>query len=82
MLLCCVAMVNVIIRCLSNEEISKFVWLILSNNQTSEFAQPVHECKYSAHRLIGSRIIESVSYCNQKLQAHLYPNTAQNTSVN
>ncbi len=37
---------------------------------------------YSAHRLIGSRIIESVAYCNQKLLAHLYLNSTQNTSVN
>jgi hypothetical protein len=33
------------------------------------------------HRLIGSRIIESAAYCNQKLLAHLYLNSKQNTSV-
>ncbi len=38
--------------------------------------------KYSAHPLIGSRIIESVAYCNQKLLALSYPNSTQNTSVN
>jgi hypothetical protein len=27
---------------------------------------------HSAHRLIGSRIIESAAYCKQKLLAHLY----------
>ncbi len=33
------------------------------------------DLKYSARRLIGSRIIESAVYCNKKLQAHLYLNT-------
>ncbi len=37
---------------------------------------------YSARRLIGSRIIESAAYCNQKLLAHLYLGSTQNTSVN
>ncbi len=37
---------------------------------------------YSARRLIGSRIIESATYCNQKLLAHLYLNCTLNTSVN
>ncbi len=37
---------------------------------------------YSARRLIGSRIIESAAYCNQKLLAHLYLNSTQNPSVN
>jgi hypothetical protein len=36
----------------------------------------------SARRLIGSRIIESAAYCNQKLLAHLYLNSTQNTLVN
>ncbi len=36
---------------------------------------------YSARRLIGSRIIESAAYCNQKLLALLYLNRTQNTSV-
>ncbi len=40
------------------------------------------ESKYSARRLIGSRIIESAAYCNQKLLAHLFLNSTQNTSVN
>ncbi len=39
-------------------------------------------CYYSARRLIGSRIIESSAYCNQKLLAHLYLNSTLNTSVN
>ncbi len=38
--------------------------------------------RYSARRLIGSRIIESAAYCNQKLVAHLYNNSTLNTSVN
>jgi hypothetical protein len=38
--------------------------------------------EYSARRLIGSRIIESAVYCNQKLLAHLYLNSTQNISVN
>ncbi len=37
--------------------------------------------KYSARRLIGTRIIESAAYCNQKLLAHLYLNSTQNTSA-
>ncbi len=37
---------------------------------------------YRARRLIGSPIIESAAYCNQKLLAHLYLNSTQNTSVN
>ena len=37
---------------------------------------------YSAHRLIGSRILESVAYCNQILLAPLYLNSTQNTLVN
>jgi hypothetical protein len=37
---------------------------------------------YNARRLIGSRIIESAAYCNQKLLEHLYLNRTQNTSVN
>jgi hypothetical protein len=37
---------------------------------------------YNARRLIGSRIIESAAYCNQKLLAHLYLNSTQNTSLN
>ncbi len=48
---------------------AKYVWQTLVN-------------KYSARRLIGSRIIESAAYCNQKLLAHLYINNTQNTSVN
>ena len=39
-------------------------------------------CKYSARRLIGSRIIESAVYCNQILLVPLYLNSTQNTSVN
>jgi hypothetical protein len=38
--------------------------------------------KYSARRLIGSRIIESTAYCDQKSLAHLYLNNRQNTSLN
>ncbi len=38
--------------------------------------------QYSAHRLIGSRLIEWAAYCNQKLLPHLYLNSTQNTSVN
>jgi hypothetical protein len=30
---------------------------------------------YSARRLMGSRIIESAAYCNQKVLAHLYINS-------
>ncbi len=37
---------------------------------------------YSARRLIGSGIIESATYCNHKMRAHLYLNSTQNTSVN
>jgi hypothetical protein len=37
---------------------------------------------YSASRLIGSRIIESAAYCNQKLLALLYLNSTQISSVN
>ncbi len=37
---------------------------------------------YSARRLMGSRIIESVAYCNQILLAQLYINSTQKTSVN
>jgi hypothetical protein len=36
---------------------------------------------YSARRLIGSRIIESVPYCNHKWLSLLYLNSSQNTSV-
>ncbi len=35
--------------------------------------------KYSASRLIGSRIIESAAYCNQKLLSHLYLNITYKT---
>ncbi len=35
-----------------------------------------------AHHLIGLRVIELAAYCNQKLLAHLYHNSTQNTSVN
>ncbi len=38
--------------------------------------------KYSARRLIGSRLIESAAYCNQILMAPLYFSNTQNTSVN
>jgi len=38
--------------------------------------------EYSARRLIGSRIIESVAYSNQILMAPLYFNSTQNTLVN
>jgi hypothetical protein len=37
---------------------------------------------YIASRLIGSRVIESAAYCNQKLLAHLHLSSTQNTSVN
>jgi hypothetical protein len=37
---------------------------------------------YSGRRLIGSRIIESAAYCNQKFLAHLYHNSTLDTSVN
>ncbi len=42
------------------------------------------ECQilYSARHLIGSRIIESVAYCNQNFLVHLYLNSTQHTSVN
>jgi hypothetical protein len=35
-------------------------------------ASSVKHLYYSARRLIGSRIIESAAYCDQKLLAHLY----------
>jgi hypothetical protein len=38
--------------------------------------------KYSARRLMGSRIIESAAYCSQVFLAQLYISSAQNTSVN
>ncbi len=38
--------------------------------------------KYSARRLMGSRIIESAAYCNQISLSQVYINRAQNTSVN
>jgi len=37
---------------------------------------------YSAHCLIGSRLIESAEYCNQILLVPLYLNSTQNASVN
>jgi hypothetical protein len=37
---------------------------------------------YSTRRLMGSRIIESAGYCNQKLLALLYFNITQTTSGN
>ena len=54
---------------------------VLLNNQFEENSRHRRK-KYSARRLIGSRIIESAAYCNQKLLAHLYLNSTQNTSVN
>ncbi len=42
----------------------------------------VFKQQYISSRLIGSRIIEPAAYCNQKLLAHLYLNSTQNTSVN
>ncbi len=41
----------------------------------------IHLFKYH-RRLMGSRLIESAAYCNQIWLAHLYINSAQNTSVN
>ncbi len=38
--------------------------------------------KYSDHRLTGSRIIKSVTFCNQKFLALFYLISTQNTSVN
>jgi hypothetical protein len=38
--------------------------------------------KYSARRLMGSRIIESAAYCNQIFLSRLYIDNAQNTLVN
>ncbi len=38
--------------------------------------------KYSARRLMGSRIIESAAYCNQISLVQVYRNRAQSTSVN
>jgi hypothetical protein len=37
--------------------------------------------KYSARRLLGSKIIESAAYCNQISLAQVYINRAQNTSI-
>jgi hypothetical protein len=38
--------------------------------------------KYSARRLMGSRIIESAAYCNQILLSQVFISIAQNKSVN
>ncbi len=67
-------------------------WEIWSRNmanlqsQIREFADKKtafnEVCLYRARRLIGTRIIITVAYCNQILQAQLYINSAQNMSVN
>jgi hypothetical protein len=40
------------------------------------------EVRYSARRLMGSRMMESAAYCNQVLLAQICTNSAQITSVN
>ncbi len=67
----------------------KILWMKLSR-VTRSLKRPWSEIllvfdlisKYSARRLIGSRLTESAAYCKQKMIAHLYPNSTQNTSVN
>ncbi len=57
-------------------------WIIQYCQWTNLFQCIFFNSKYTARRLIGSRMIESAAYCNQKLLAHLYLNSKQNTSVN
>jgi hypothetical protein len=58
-----------------------FEWPLINSRLKSVFLN-FNGSIYSARRLIGSRIIESAAYCNQKLPAHLYIYSTQNTSVN
>ncbi len=57
-------------------------WLTSTMFQVIWIMKKWAQLLYSSRRLIGSRILESVAYFNQKLQAHLYLNSTQNTSVN
>ncbi len=50
--------------------------------QNISFSEKPPKIYYSARRLIGSRLIKSAAYYNQKLLAHLYLNSIQNMSVN
>ncbi len=55
--------------------------MVQTKNFEKEHFQKLTFDNYSAHRLMGSWIIESAAYCSQILLARFYINSAQNTSV-